>query len=308
MKKIFIIHENEEWLEPLRFHLHDLQVAFEEWHMDRVNLNTLNDPPLGIFYNRMSASSHTRGHQFAPEYTAVVLNWLESHDRRVINNSRALSLEISKSLQYKELIRENINIPHTVFAKGKEKLLYLGKNFKIPFLTKHNRAGRGLGIKLFHDYSSFEQYVNSEKFEDSRDGITLLQEYIKAKTDTIIRTEFVDSKFLYAVQVDISKGFELCPADVCNLEVEYCPANATGNKFMILNGFFNPILERYQKILKNNYIEIAGIEFLEANNGQLYTYDINTNTNYNSIAENLSDLKGMKSIANFLKRELEKLN
>ena len=130
MKKIFIIHENEEWLKPLRSYLLDLQVAFEEWHMDRVNLNTLNDPPLGIFYNRMSASSHTRGHQFAPEYTAVVLNWLESHDRRVINNSQALSLEISKSLQYKELIRENINIPHTVFAKGKEKLLYLGKNFK----------------------------------------------------------------------------------------------------------------------------------------------------------------------------------
>ena len=43
-------------------------------------------------------------------------------------------------------------------------------------------------------------------------------------------------------------------------------------------------------------------------NGHLYTYDINTNTNYNSIAENLSDLKGMKAIAKFLKEELEKLN
>ena len=308
MKKIFIIHENDEWVEPLRVHLHNLQVTFEDWHMDKVNINTFNNPPLGVFYNRMSASSHTRGHRYAPEYTAVVLNWLESHNRRVINNSRALSLEISKSLQYKELIRENIKIPNTVYAKGKEKLLYLGKNFKFPFLTKHNRAGRGLGIKLFHDYSNFEQYINSDKFEDSRDGITLLQEYIKPKTDTIIRTEFVGSKFLYAVQVDTSKGFELCPADDCNLEDEYCPANATGNKFMILEDFSNPILEGYQTVLKNNHIEIAGIEFLEAINGQLYTYDINTNTNYNSIAENLCDLSGMKTIADFLKRELEKLD
>ena len=47
---------------------------------------------------------------------------------------------------------------------------------------------------------------------------------------------------------------------------------------------------------------------MEDRNGQLYTYDINTNTNYNSIAENLSNLKGMKTIADFLKKELEKLN
>jgi len=59
---------------------------------------------------------------------------------------------------------------------------------------------------------------------------------------------------------------------------------------------------------KNNHIEIAGIEFLEADNGQLYTYDINTNTNNNSVAENLSNLKGMGAIANFLKKELEKVN
>ena len=308
MTKIFIIHENDEWVEPLRVHLHNLQVTFEDWHMEKININTLANPPVGVFYNRMSASSHTRGHRYAPEYTAVVLDWLESHNRRVINNSRALNLEISKSLQYKELVKENIKIPNTVYAKGKEELLYLGKYFKFPFLTKHNRAGRGLGIKLFYDYSNFEQYINSDEFADSRDGITLLQEYIKPKTDTIIRTEFVDSKFLYAVQVDTSQGFELCPADDCNLEDEYCPANATGNKFMILDNFSNPILEGYQTVLKNNHIEIAGIEFLEAINGKLYTYDINTNTNYNSVAENLSDLRGMKSIANFLKRELEKLN
>ena len=37
-----------------------------------------------------------------------------------------------------------------------------------------------------------------------------------------------------------------------------------------------------------------------------YTYDINTNTNYNSIAERKSNLKGMDSIASFLYNELRK--
>jgi len=222
--------------------------------------------------------------------------------------SKPTSWLSGKSLQYKELEKEGIKIPNTVYAKDKEQLLHLGKSFPLPYLTKHNRAGRGLGIRLFHDYPSFEKYIKSDDFEDSIDGITLLQEYVKPKTATIIRTEFIDRKFLYAVQVDTSKGFELCPADACNLEDEYCPANATGNKFMILDDFSNPILDQYQKILKNNHIEIAGIEFLEDTKGQLYTYDINTNTNYNSTAESSSEKKGMKAIANFLKRELVRLN
>jgi len=308
MKKAYIIHENDEWVEPLRYHLNNLSVPFEEWHMNRVNINTIKEPPEGVFYNRMSASSHSRGHRYAPEYTAVVLNWLELHNKRIINNSRALALEVSKSLQYQELIKEGINIPQTLYASGKDSLLNLGKKIQPPFLTKHNRAGRGLGIRLFNDYSSYRKYINSNDFEDSIDGITLLQEYIKPKTATIIRTEFVDSKFLYAVQVDTSKGFELCPADACNLEDEYCPTNATGNKFMILDDFSNPILDQYQKILKNNYIEIAGIEFLKDNNGNIFTYDINTNTNYNSIAEKYSKKKGMQVIADFLKKELLKIN
>lgn len=308
MKKIFIIHENDEWIIPLERELRKIKAPFEKWHMDTIILNKSNPPPLGVFYNRMSASSHTRGHRYTPEYTSTVLDWLEFYNRRVINNSRALNLELSKSLQYKELQKEGIKVPKTVFAKDKSQLLDLSKNFPLPFLTKHNRAGRGLGIKFFNEYSVFKEYIKSEDFEVSVDGITLLQEYIKPKTDTIIRTEFVNSKFLYAVQVDTSKGFELCPADDCNLEEVYCPANATGNKFMILEKFSNPILAKYQKVIKNNNIEIAGIEFVEDKDKKLYTYDINTNTNYNSIAESLSDLRGMQSIACFLNRELKELS
>ena len=123
MKKAYIIHENDEWIEPLRYHLNNLSVPFEEWHMNRVNINTIKEPPEGVFYNRMSASSHSRGHRYAPEYTAVVLNWLELHNKRIINNSRALALEVSKSLQYQELIKEGINIPQTLYASGKDSLL-----------------------------------------------------------------------------------------------------------------------------------------------------------------------------------------
>jgi len=308
MSKAYIIHENDEWMEPLRYHLNNLNVPYEEWHMDKVNINTFNEPPEGVFYNRMSASSHSRGHRYAPEYTAIVLNWLELHNKRIINNSRALALEVSKSLQYQELIKEGINIPQTLYASGKDSLINLGKKIRPPFLTKHNRAGRGLGINLFNSYSSLKKYVNSDDFENSIDGITLLQKYIKPKKSTIIRLEFIGNKFLYAVQIDASQGFQLCPADDCNMEDEYCPANATGNKFMILDKFIDPILDKFQKVLRKNHIEIAGIEFVKDKSGKMYTYDINTNTNYNSIAEKYSNKKGMQVVAKFLKKELIKIN
>ena len=306
MKKIYVIHENDEWLIPLRNSFKKINAPFVEWHMDKVNIDFKKSPPVGVFYNRMSASSHTRGHRYAPEDTKVVLNWLENHKRRIINNSKALKLEISKQIQYQELKKHNIRFPKTFFCKDKNNLLENSNNFDKPFIIKHNRAGRGLGIKYFNNASELKKYVNNDQFEPSIDGTTLLQEYIIADPQIITRVEFVNSKLLYAVQVDATEGFELCPADPCNLEEKYCPANPDGNKFMILKNYKNTEISKYQSLIKSNGIEIAGIEYIKGKDGTHYTYDINTNTNYNSIAERKNNLKGMDSIATFLYDELKK--
>ena len=257
----------------------------------------------------MSASSHTRGHRYAPEYTAVVLNWLEKNKRRVINNSRALSLEVSKSLQYKELENFGIKTPMTIYCSNKESILKSANIFRKPFITKHNRGGKGLGVKLFNNKKELDSYVSGKDFELSIDGITLLQEYIDSSRKVITRAEFVNSKFLYAVEVDASEGFELCPAcpedqdEIPRQQIagEFCPT--TGNKFKILKNYKkNALIENYEKFIAINGIEIAGIEYIVDKNGTIYTYDINTNTNYNSQAEKNSEIKGMKSIAKIFKR------
>jgi len=309
--KIYILHENDEWVEPLRKELKEINAPFEEWHLGKRNVDHLDKPPYGIFYNRMSASSHTRGHRYAPEHTAVVLNWLEKNKRRVINNSRALSLEISKSLQYKELESFGIKTPKTIYCSNKESILKSANVFTKPFITKHNRGGKGLGVKLFNNKKELDSYVSSRNFEPSIDGITLLQEYIDANPKVIKRVEFVNSKFLYTVEVDASEGFELCPAcpedqnDIPKQQIagEFCPT--TGNKFKIMKNYKeNELTEKYEKFIAANGIEIVGIEYIIDKKGEVYTYDVNTNTNYNSQAEKSSEMKGMKSIAAFLKEEL----
>ena len=309
--KIYIIHENDEWVEPLRKELQEINAPFEAWHLGKRNVDHLDKPPQGIFYNRMSASSHTRGHRYAPEYTAVVLNWLEKNNRRVINNSRALSLEISKSLQYKELESFGIKTPRTIYCGNKESILKSANVFTKPFITKHNRGGKGLGVKLFNNKRELDSYVSSKNFEPSIDGITLLQEYIVASPKVIKRVEFVNSKFLYTIEVDASEGFELCPAcpedqgDIPQHEIagEFCPTS--GNKFKIIKNYKeNELTKKYEKFIAANGIEIAGIEYIADKKGAIYTYDVNTNTNYNSQAEKYSEIKGMRSIAAFLKEEL----
>ena len=93
MAKIYVIHENEAWVEPLRAAFSALDLPYEEWFINEDSLDLSTSPPEGVFYNRMSASSHTRGHRYAPELTAGILAWLESHGRRVINNGSALRLD-----------------------------------------------------------------------------------------------------------------------------------------------------------------------------------------------------------------------
>ena len=311
MSKIYVIHENDAWVEPLRAAFAEQQLPYEEWHLDQGVLDFSGTPPRGVFYNRMSASSHTRDHRYAAEYTSCVLPWLELHGRRVVNGSRALRLEINKVAQYAELQRFGVRVPRTLAAVGREHVIAAARQFEGSFITKHNRAGKGLGVRLFHSLESLENYVRSPVFEDSVDGVTLLQEYIKAAEPFITRVEFVGGQFLYAVRVDTSLGFELCPADVCEIGDVMCPVgekpSAAAPRFEVIPNFANPIIERYRKVLAANDVEVAGVEFIADESGELYTYDINTNTNYNSAAEERAGKYGMRAVAAFLGRELEAL-
>lgn len=309
-EKIYIIHENSEWTDHLTNRLNELELPFEEWHLNEGTVDLTSEPPSGVFYSRMSASSHTRGHRFAPELTESVLAWLERHGRKVYNGSRALRLEVSKVNQYMALSAAGIKTPKTIAAVGKEQILLAAEKLgSSSFITKHNRAGKGLGVQLFHSIESLRDYVNSPIFEEPVDGITLTQEYIKSPESYITRCEFVGGKFVYAVQVDTSEGFELCPADACQIGDLFCPVGEETPekpKFQIIENFNEPIIEKYEQFLKENQIAIAGIEFIKDETGDIYTYDVNTNTNYNSDAERLYGKFGMLEVAKFLGAQLGK--
>jgi hypothetical protein len=305
MSTIHILHENAEWTAPLIAALEKRGLAYRDWFLAGGSVDLSEAPPDGIFYNRMSASSHTRGHTYAPELTAAVLKWLEQWGRPVLNGSHALALEVSKVAQYAALENAGIPYPRTVACVGRDAIVAAWDRFTGPVITKHNRAGMGLGVRLFRDKAALKDYVMGDAFEDSRDGVTLVQEYVRAPEPSIVRCEFIGREFFYAVRVDTSEGFELCPADACEVADPTCvfeagkePAQA--NKFEILKDFRPPYLTRMQRVMADNDIHVAGFEFIRDAAGDAYVYDINTNTNYNSAAEQRAGVSAIDRLAEYL--------
>ena len=305
MSEIHILHENSEWTAPLITALETRGLPYREWFLDEGLVDLSAEPPAGVFYNRMSASSHTRKHRYSPELTAAVLSWLERSDRIVLNGFRALELEISKVVQYLALEDAGIPVPRTIAVVGRDAIVEAWDHFDGPVITKHNRGGKGLGVRLFRDRETLRDYVIGDDFDPPVDGVTLVQEYIQAPEPCIVRVEFIGRELLYAVRVDTSDGFELCPADVCDLEVPTCMFEAGNDpvqtgKFEILRDFEPPFLSGMQQVMRENDIHIAAFEYILDKTEKAYVYDINTNTNYNSTAERHAGVSAMDRLADYL--------
>ncbi len=305
--RVYVLHENQEWYKPLQEALAAEGIPNTEWNLAAGQFILNQAPPLGVFYSKMSASSYSRGHLHAKHFMAATLEWLSAHGRRVINGKRALELEVSKVAQHISLQAHGLRTPNTVVVHGKKAAIAASKKFgSAGFIIKPNQGGKGQGVQHFSDSEAFESFLSVVTMDDlTVDGLLLIQAYIPPKSQRIIRMEFIEGKFYYAVQVDTGGGFELCPADAC--EIDPTRPDRALPSFQILEDFWIPEIEKCEAFLQANQIEIAGMEFLESEEGDRYFYDVNTNTNYNTKAEQdcPSSYEGLQQVARFLKKEWE---
>jgi hypothetical protein len=318
---IYIIHENDAWVEPLRKELQAIGAPFTEWFIDELQLDLGSIPPYGIFYNRMSASSHTRGHRYAVEATRGLMAWLTSHGRRVVNDRRAIGLEVSKVEQIIGLQAYGIRVPHTVAATGAGAFKKAAARWTFPYIVKPNRGGKGAGVELVRSEEDLLRLVAT--FDDlTLDGTVLIQQYVKPENGRITRHEFIGGKFYYAVHVDASGGFELCPADSCQVGEAFCPVgdnegelnSEAGEKFEVDMDYTFEERARCEAYLAASGMEVAAMESVRDADGILRFYDVNINTNYNAAAEKRATkvvgrpVSGMGKLAQFLEIERNQLN
>lgn len=298
--QIHVLYENPAWLPPLREALESEGLRVRLVHVNEGSIDPSVPPPAGVWMNRISPSSHTRGHSHTVELTRQLLYWLESHGRRVINGLRAFELEMSKLRQDLVLRRYGIRTPRTVLVVGREDLLSAAATFDGPFITKHDQGGKGLGIRLFRDPWDFETHLAGVEFDPGPGARTILQEYIDAPDPFITRVEIVGGRFVFAMRSATDDGFELCPSDVCN-PMPRSRAGPTGLFSPSPVTADDPLVEEYVRLCTAEGIEVAGIEFVEDAAGNRYTYDINGTTNYNQALGALIGVDAMRELARYVR-------
>ena len=322
--KVHVLHENPDWFAPIGAALDAAGVPHEQWLLGDGLLDLGDPPPGGVFWSRLSASSHTRDHPYAKDHARGILGWLEAHQRRVVNGRRALELEVSKVAQLTALRAAGFDVPRTLAVAGAADLPAAARKLPVPFISKHNQGGKGLGVRLFASHDEFGAYTESPEYQAPVDGITLLQEYLPAAQPFITRVEIVGGSFVYAITADTARGgFELCPADACAVDAappdaappDAAPPDAASpdagppdagppGLFALREGFDHPIVGRYLDFARVHGVEIAGFEFIETTDGRMVTYDVNTTTNYNAEVEAAAPRRALPEVAAFLGRLL----
>lgn len=218
---VHVIHDNPEWIPPFATALETRGIEVVEWLLPDTTIDLSQEPPRGLYWSRLSASSHTRTDPHVKEYGRALLAWLEAAGRTVLNGTHVYELEVSKVLQHRRLETRGFSVPRTVAALGAAGLADAVRTLDPPFITKHNQGGKGLGVRRFDSHAEFDAVAH--EFAPGgdnapNDGITLAQEYVRPAQPFITRAEFIGGRFHYAVRVDVSAGsFELCPAEACEI-------------------------------------------------------------------------------------------
>jgi biotin carboxylase len=295
MTDIHILHENAEWLPPFRAAFEALGLDPVEHDLDKGVLDLSAPPTPGVYYNRMSASSLTRGHAHAPAMTAALLDQAVLAGYTVINGPNALRLEMSKAAQYAALAAHNVPTPRTIAAIGGDQIEAAAEAFgEVPFILKPNRGGKGLGVSLIQDMDDLRARLPEVQASPNADDVWLIQDYLPGSDGSITRMEFIGGKLHYAVRVNTGGAFELCPAEACAI-------GDAPPMFEIIEDFESPLLSRLEAFLAANDVQIAGIEFTLDEDGQPVVYDVNTNTNYNPDAEARAGVEpGPVAVATYL--------
>src|SRR5689334_5575908 len=107
---LIVIFEHPEWQKPLFAALEGAGIRFDAYDLKRNAFNPARLPRASLYFNQASPSAYVRGNTRAVPLALSLLRSLELGGARVLNGSRAFSLELSKSTQ--GALMQTLGIPH----------------------------------------------------------------------------------------------------------------------------------------------------------------------------------------------------
>ncbi len=288
MRPIAVLYEHPDWFKPLFAELDRRGVAYEPIHAAR----HVYDPgdrevPYELVVNRMSPSAWRRGHGEAIFHTLHYLGYLEEIGANVLNGLPAFQIEVSKARQCALFARLGLRYPRARVIAAASEAPAAAEGLEFPVLIKPNVGGSGAGIRTFDTPAELAASA-AAGFDLGLDGTGLVQEYLPAEGESIVRVEIVGGEFLYAIRIRLMPGsFNLCPADYCEL-----PGIADGvsGRGLPIEAFEPPadVVEDAKRILAAAGMDLGGVEYVvDDRDGLPYVYDVNALSNFVADAPNV---------------------
>jgi len=96
---LVVLFEHPEWQKPLFAALERRGVHFAKYDLKHAAFDPAALPEAPLYFNQASPSAYVRGNTRAVPFALALMRSLELGGARVLNGTRAFSLELSKSAQ-----------------------------------------------------------------------------------------------------------------------------------------------------------------------------------------------------------------
>ena len=298
---IAIYYEQPHWFKPLFAELDKRGTPYVKLFAPDHFYDPADHPEeqYSLVFNRMSPSAWNRDHGDQIFYTLGFLEHLQSRGVPVINGMKAFQSELSKAGQLVLMDALGKPYPKARVIHRASQALAAAEGLRWPIVVKPNIGGSGAGVRRFDGMSQLRHAVESQNgtadaLQFGLDSTALVQEFIPAQDDHIVRVEILNGKFLYAIKVHITgETFDLCPADICrttsgtDLNRGACAIDAPKSGITV-EAFTPPAdaIADVEEIMKHSGIDIGGIEYITdarhepGQAGQRYYYDTNALSNF----------------------------
>jgi hypothetical protein len=311
--RVAVLYEHPEWFQPLFAALEVRGLDVVRVDATSLRWDPAEPPEFTLLLNRMSPSSHTRGHGHAIHAAASYIDWVESHGVPVVNGSAAYRLELSKSAQLDLLRRLKIRYPRARVINNAVEAPAGARDLTFPVVVKPNIGGSGAGIQRFDSPNALADAARGGGLDLGIDSTALVQEFLPARGGTMTRLEILDGELLYAIEITppAGHGFNLCPADICQTgtapepaSFEVCPARPA--MAIAAASPAREIAEAGLRIAKAARLDVCGIEYLiDDRDGHPYIYDINALSNFVTDAPRIVGFDPFERFAEYIGRRAD---
>lgn len=308
---LVVLYEHPEWQKPIFAALDQRGVNYGRYDLKRAAFDPAAVPEAPLYFNQATPSAYLRGNTRAVPFAYALMKSLEMGGARVLNGSRAFSLELSKSAQAALMRKLNIGTPHTLAFNDPEAAIAAWGERGWPALVKPEQGGSGARIFLLNSADELRRLFRDRDDLWAPENLMLLQEYFPVDPARgIVRMEFLDGELLYAMRVISHGAFNLCPSEVCNPETGegICAVPETKPVAPVE---FHPYpdvpaeaVESGRRLMAGGGLDLGGIEYLEAPDGRLIFYDVNANSNLRAPIARAFGFEPFERLADYLVKQI----